>query len=158
MPKKRDRQVASAERPGPTTRDPLTRLLRERERTFHELLNQLSHQIQERHRLSADVIQDLDVECRIVEDELLTLRQWPTSIDMRFDRRRQRLEEQLHGLQQERRRETVDRWRDVNRLGHELRSWRKQQQDLIQRRQLLTSYEPNPARQDYDPNTPQQDP
>lgn len=158
-PPERNKHVASATGPAEArSLDPLVGLLQDRERTLQGLLAQLACEIQERQRISESLLTELDAERGTVNDELLVLRQWPISIDARFDRRRQRLEERHHNLQQERRQEVVERWRDVARLGREFRSWLKQHQDLIQKQKLLTPSEPGNARTHYDTTEPYQDP
>lgn len=112
-------------------------LLADKVRALWNILGQIEREIQGRKDLSGDIIYRISQHYCYLKTKLYELDIWPLGASRSIENRRSGLEKQLDTLNQEQRREQVQRWQDIALLKKEFREWFKQYCDLVQRVKIV---------------------
>ncbi len=97
----------------------------------------MEQSIHDRYLLREDLHAWIDEQWLATKNELLLLDAWPIPNTPTIEARRGGLERQLSSFEEERRREWVACWRDIELLKKDLRYWNKKYQEMRQRMRLL---------------------
>ena len=117
--------------------DSLENLLQEKVDSLSEILAQIDRDIKSRNDLSKEVIEQIDQHYRYLKTKYYELQEWMFGRNRWVELRRSALEKQLDVLNQEKRQEQVQCWRDIAQLTREFRDWFKQYCDLMQRIKII---------------------
>jgi hypothetical protein len=117
--------------------DSLEYLLQQKVDSLSDILAQIDRDIKSRDNLSKEVIEQIDHDYRYIKTKYFELEQWMFGHNRWVEQRRSALENQLDTLNQEKRQEQVQCWRDIAQLTREFRDWFKQYRDLMQRIKII---------------------
>jgi hypothetical protein len=117
--------------------DSLEYLFQDKVDSLSEILAQIDRDIKSRNDLSKDVIEQIDQHYRYIKTKYYELQQWMFGHNRWVEQRRSALERQLDALDQEKRQEQIQCWRDIAQLTREFRDWFKQYCDLMQRIKII---------------------
>jgi hypothetical protein len=123
-------------------RDALEDLLQEKVGTLSDTLSQIEHDIKSRQHLSQYLLADISQHYSYLKTKLYDLDNWQFGRNRSIETRRSKLEAQLDALNQEKRQEQLQCWRDTAQLTKEFRDWFKQYRDLLHRVNIILSGEP----------------
>ena len=120
---------------------PVSALLGRKVQTLRALLSQIGEELDERANLSEKLGREITRQHAQARNQLLPLTAYPLSLDRSRDEERQVLEQRIDRLEQDDRKERVQRWQDTTRLQKEARQWMKEHDDLLQRLDMVTQHE-----------------
>ena len=115
-----------------------SRKLRDKTRTFVEILRQIEDETRVRKALFVKVVLDIYKQYSYLKTKLFELYYWGIGQSRSVEGRRSALEQQLDALNLEKRNQQVLCWQDVAQLRRELRTWFKQYRDLVQRVRIIS--------------------
>jgi hypothetical protein len=119
----------------------IDRLFSDKTKTLKATVNALLEEVENRRNLNLSLIDKIDSERSYINTDLIHINNQQVNYDFERDKERNKskfkLEDRVQRLEEEKRKEAVEYWRDIMFLKKDLMSALKEYWDIVKRRELL---------------------